>query len=98
MKTTFPWSIAAVAFVVFTAAIAPAALPLRTAFTGAKSERIWPLAELNTELPADWTGYEFLVIEFKASSSQRFELGLETPLARYPNPIGPLPPISATPA
>src|SRR5258708_3493479 len=89
MKTTFPWSIAAVAFVVFTAAIAPGALPRRTDFTGAKSERIWRLAELNPDLPADWTGYEFLVIEFKASSSQRFELGLGTPRGRYAKRIGP---------
>jgi hypothetical protein len=28
--------------------------------------------------PADWTGYDYLVLEFRASSSQRFELGLQT--------------------
>lgn len=55
-----------------------AALPVQTTFTGAKSERTWTPKELNAELPADWTGYEFLVLECKASSSQRFELGLET--------------------
>ena len=38
----------------------------------------WPLAEINAELPADWTGYDFLVLEFRASSSQRFELGIKT--------------------
>jgi hypothetical protein len=54
-----------------------AALPVQTTFTGAKSERTWTLKELNAELPSDWTGYEYLVPEFKASSSQRFELGLE---------------------
>ena len=52
--------------------------PVRTTFTGAKSEFTWTLKELNPELPSDWTSYEFLVLEFKASSSQRFELGLET--------------------
>ena len=59
----------------------PLLIPLHAAtatFTGPRSERVWPLKELNPELPADWTPYDFLVIEFKASSSQRFELGLET--------------------
>jgi hypothetical protein len=71
------------------AASAGAALPAQTTFTGAKSEHTWPLVELNAELPADWTPYEFLVIEFKASSSQRFDLGLETPGGRYAKRIGP---------
>ena len=70
-------------------ASARAALPVQTTFVGTKPERTWPLAELNPELPADWTGYEFLVIEFKASSSQRFDLGLETPNGRYAKRIGP---------
>ena len=43
------------------------------------SAREWPLAELNPDLPADWSGADFLVLEFRASSSQRFELGLRTP-------------------
>jgi hypothetical protein len=37
----------------------------------------WTLTEINPGLPADWTGYDFLVVEFRASSSQRFELGLQ---------------------
>jgi hypothetical protein len=36
----------------------------------------WTLKEINPDLPSDWTGYDFLVIEFRASSNQRFELGL----------------------
>jgi hypothetical protein len=43
------------------------------------STQQWTLKELNPGLPADWTGYDFLVLEFRASSSQRFELGLQTP-------------------
>jgi hypothetical protein len=74
---------------VLLAASAPAALPVQTTFAGAKAVRTWPLAELNPELPADWTPFEFLVIEFKASSSQRFDLGLETPRGRYAKRIGP---------
>ncbi len=45
--------------------------------------------QLSPELPSDWTGYEFLVLEFKASSSQRFDLGLETSRGRYAKRIGP---------
>ena len=37
----------------------------------------WTLKEINPDLPSDWTGYDFLVIEFRASSNQRFELGLK---------------------
>lgn len=66
-----------------------AALPVAANFTGAKSDYTWPLAELGTNLPANWSPYEFLVIEFKASSSQRFDLGLETPRGRYAKRIGP---------
>jgi hypothetical protein len=43
------------------------------------STQQWTLKELNPDLPADWTGYDFLVLEFRASSSQRFELALQTP-------------------
>ncbi len=71
------------------AAAAHAALPVRTAFAGLRSERAWPLEELGAGLPSDWTGYEFLVLEFKASSSQRFDLGLETPQGRIAKRIGP---------
>jgi hypothetical protein len=66
------------------------AAPLvRATFTGVKSERTWKLKELNPELPPDWTGQQFLVLEFKASSSQRFDLGLETPKGRVSRRIGP---------
>lgn len=68
---------------------AHAALPVQTTFTGAQSAHTWPLVELNADLPADWTGSEFLVLEFKASSSQRFDLGLETPQGRIARRIGP---------
>ena len=73
----------------FAAVAVHAALPVQTTFTGVKAERTWPLQELNADLPTDWTGYEFLVLEFMASSSQRFDLGLETPQARIAKRIGP---------
>jgi hypothetical protein len=45
---------------------------------GAVSKR-WTLQELNPALPADWSGYNFLVLEFRATSPQRIELELHTP-------------------
>ena len=39
----------------------------------------WKLADLSSDLPSDWSSNEFLTIEFKASSPQRFELRLTTP-------------------
>jgi len=72
------------------AALTAAALPVQTTFTGLKAERTWSLQELNPSLPTDWTGNDFLVLEFKASASQRFDLGLETSKGRIAKRIGPL--------
>jgi hypothetical protein len=68
---------------------ARAAAPVQMTFTSTNSEHVWPLADLDANLPADWSPYTHLVIEFKASSSQRFDLGLQTPGARYAKRIGP---------
>lgn len=51
----------------------------------------WSLKELNAELPSDWTGYEFLVLEFRATSSQRFELGIKTATQHISKRIHPYP-------
>jgi hypothetical protein len=48
-------------------------------FNGAAAEIRWTLKELNPELPADWSDYEFLTLELKSSTAQRFELRLFTP-------------------
>lgn len=48
--------------------------PISVKFEGKESEHKWPLKELNSELPSDWTGLEYLVLEMKASSPQRFNL------------------------
>lgn len=50
----------------------------------------WSLSEINPEVPSDWTGFDFLVMEFKASSSQRFELGLKTASQHISKRIHPL--------
>ena len=58
----------------FLLAIIPATAPQRIVFNGTESEHKWALKDLNPELPADWTGYDYLVLEMKASSPQRFWL------------------------
>ena len=35
---------------------------------------MWPLKEFDPVLPSDWSGFDFLVIELRLSSPQRFEL------------------------
>jgi hypothetical protein len=42
------------------------------------SSHEWTLAELNPALPSNWDRYNFLVLVFRTTSSQRFELGLDT--------------------
>jgi hypothetical protein len=50
------------------------AAPQRVVFEGDQSEHKWALMELNPQLPSDWTGYGYLVLEMRASSPQRFSL------------------------
>lgn len=71
------------------AAAPRAALPARAVFTADRFEYTWARADLNPELPADWTPYDFLVLEVKASSSQRFDLGIDTAERRIAKRIGP---------
>ncbi len=52
------------------------AAPQRATFASDVSTAQWPLADFDPLLPADWTDFQFLVVEFRASLSQRFELGL----------------------
>ena len=37
-----------------------------------------PLKDINPDLPADWDGYNFVVLEYKISTAQRFQLGFTT--------------------
>jgi hypothetical protein len=52
------------------------AAPQQATFTGDVSTTQWPLAVFDPQLASDWTDAEFLVVEFRSSTSQRFELGL----------------------
>jgi hypothetical protein len=66
-----------------------AALPVQVTFTNSRPEQKWLLKELNSDLPADWSGYDYLVLEFKTSFSQRFDLGLQTSAGHFAKRIGP---------
>jgi len=54
------------------------ALPQTIVFDQPVSTHAFTLKEINPDLPADWSAYDFLVVEYRATSSQRFELGLQT--------------------
>lgn len=69
----------ALASVVFLAATALAE-PQRVTLEGGTTEARWSLKELNPELPSDWSEFEFVTIELKSTTAQRFELRLFTPL------------------
>ncbi|MFZ0592079.1 MAG: hypothetical protein WAM39_16555 [Bryobacteraceae bacterium] len=58
----------------------PKAAPLRITFDNSKdvSKQTWKLDELHAQLPSDWSNYQFLVMELKASSPQMFQLSIET--------------------
>ena len=43
-------------------------------FQGEVAEHKWTLKELNPDLPSDWSGYDYLVLELKVSSPQRILL------------------------
>jgi len=59
----------------FTLAGAHAA-PQQATFSSDVSTTQWAIADIDPKLPSDWTEAEFLVVEFRSSTSQRFELGL----------------------
>ena len=56
--------------------VAAHAAPQKATFSSDVSTTQWPLAAFDPQLPTDWTDAEYLVVEFRSSSSQRFELGL----------------------
>src|ERR1022692_3613478 len=46
----------------------------RAVFEGAGTEYTWALKDLDPGLPADWSQFQFLVLELRLSSPQRFDL------------------------
>jgi hypothetical protein len=45
-------------------------------FGGKSYEQKWAIKDLNPELPTDWSAFQFLTFELKASSTQRFFINL----------------------
>lgn len=52
--------------------------PKSVTFQGRISEHKWPLQELGRDLTTDWSAYEYLVLEMRTSTPQRFGLWLYT--------------------
>ena len=73
---SFLWLILAASSLLASLGLAADAPAKRATFEGATAEFKWPLKELNPGLPSDWTPYEFLVLEWRASSPQYFNLKL----------------------
>lgn len=61
-------------------AITPAsgAAVRRLVVDGVKAEQKWDLNALTPALPADWTPYDYLVLEMRTSTPQRFSLWVHT--------------------
>jgi hypothetical protein len=78
-------------FIAILAAALATAAPQRIVFDGPEFEQKWTLKELNPDLPSDWTGFNFLVLEMKASSPQRFNLAFYSPGKTQRRQMHPLP-------
>jgi hypothetical protein len=50
----------------------------RIVFDGLKSEQKWTLKELNPAWPSDWSDWNYLVLEMKTTTPQRFSIWLYT--------------------
>jgi hypothetical protein len=50
--------------------------PVVVKFEGKAFEKKWAIKELNPKLPADWSTFQYLTIEMKSSTTQRFDLRL----------------------
>jgi hypothetical protein len=71
--------------------VAAQAAPQKASFASDVSTTQWTLADFDPQLPIDWTDAEFLVVEFRSSSSQRFELGLVSDEGNVSKRIHPFP-------
>ena len=58
----------------------PAEQTFKVQFDSTKevSGKKFALKDMNPELPADWDGYQFVVLEYKITTAQRFQLGFTT--------------------
>jgi len=71
--------------------LAVTAAPVTAHFDGPESEHRWTLRELNPRLPSDWTPYQFLIFEMRATSPQRFYLTFFSPGLTQRRQMQPMP-------
>lgn len=48
--------------------------PVSFTFEGKNPEKKWAISDLNPDLPSDWSGFEYLTLELRSSTTQRFDL------------------------
>src|SRR5271157_1499289 len=65
------------ALLVLGGALAQAA-PTRVVFPADGTEQKFALKDLNPDLPADWSGYKFLVLAVRTTTPQQFEFKIHT--------------------
>ena len=70
MKRYWSWLL----FTLFAAAGPARGETRRVVFESAGAEHTWALKDLDPGLPADWSSFQFLVLELRLSSPQRFDL------------------------
>ncbi|MCU0918224.1 MAG: hypothetical protein MUC88_27215 [Planctomycetes bacterium] len=52
--------------------------PVKATFEGRTAEHKWSLKELDASLPVNWSDFNYLVLEIRTSTPQRFSLWLHT--------------------
>ena len=65
-----------VAFLSGLMALSADAAAVKATFSSEVAKTEWLIGEIDPTLPTDWSDARFLVVEFRSSTSQRFELGL----------------------
>ena len=80
MKITVRYSMICVAAALLSCCSAGLGMdqPVKVTFTGQTAEHRWSLKELDAQLPSDWSDFNYLVLEIRTSSPQRFSLWLHT--------------------
>ena len=88
MKTHF-FIIAGFIFSLLSCEKSPETISMKFDSSKTMSSYTWALKDVAPELPADWSGYNYLVLEMKASSPQRFSIGPVTSGGLLPKNIQP---------
>jgi hypothetical protein len=50
--------------------------PVKVTFEGKFLEKKWAIKELNPDMPADWSGFNYLSFDMRSTTTQRFDLKL----------------------